>query len=95
MTKKNYQTPALRAVELHTEGLIAASDRVPVNPTPGIPATNKHEGPWSCEQWNEEDQDMFSNAVCQFMTPAGKNKDIIREGGVTHSLSFNINAVYA
>ena len=55
MTKKKYQTPALRAVALHTEGLIAASDRVPVSPTPGIPATNKHEGPWSCEQWNEED----------------------------------------
>jgi hypothetical protein len=55
MTKKKYQTPALRAVALHTEGLIAASDRVPVSPTPGVPATNKHEGPWNSTQWNEQD----------------------------------------
>lgn len=55
MTKKKYQTPALRAVALHTEGLIAASDRVPVSPMPGVPATNKHEGPWNSTQWNEQD----------------------------------------
>ena len=55
MAKKKYQTPALRAVALHTEGLIAASDRIPVSTKPGTPATNKYDGPWSSTQWNEQD----------------------------------------
>lgn len=54
MTKNNYQTPQLRVVELRNEGLIAASDRIPVGSTPATPATKKLESPWNCESWNTE-----------------------------------------
>lgn len=54
MTKKIYQTPQLRIVALHTEGLIAASDRIPVGSTPATPATKELESPWNCENWDTE-----------------------------------------
>ncbi len=52
MTKNNYQTPQLRVVELRNEGIIAASDRIPVGNNPSTPATKKYESSWSSENWS-------------------------------------------
>ena len=54
MTKNNYQKPQLRVVELRIEGLIAASDRIPVGSTPATPATKELASPWNCENWDTE-----------------------------------------
>lgn len=51
MKKSIYQAPHLRIVEMNIEGIIASSDRIPINPNPSTPATNKYESPWSSKQW--------------------------------------------
>ncbi len=54
MKKQTYKSPQLRVVEMNVEGLIATSDRIPMDPNPGTPATNKYEGAWSCSQWEKD-----------------------------------------
>ena len=52
MAKNNYQKPQLRVVELCVEGLVAASDRIPVSNNPSTPATKKYESSWGSENWS-------------------------------------------
>ncbi|MBQ2123959.1 MAG: hypothetical protein II200_08235 [Bacteroidaceae bacterium] len=50
---KNYESPAVRVIELHTEGMLAASsDYIPVNPNkPGTSATKEMDKGWNSAAW--------------------------------------------
>ena len=50
---KNYESPAVRVIELHTEGMLAASsDKVGVDQNnPGIPATKEMDKGWNSSAW--------------------------------------------
>lgn len=56
MKNNKYDAPQLLIVEIDNEGLIASSNRIPLNPTPSTPATNKHEGPWNSKQWETTEE---------------------------------------
>lgn len=55
MTKKIYQAPTLHVVEVCSEGMIATSDRIPVNPTPSAPATQEKEYEWDGDFWGKDE----------------------------------------
>lgn len=51
--KKTYIQPTIKTLEIISEGMIAGSDRVPVDPNPGDPATNKKDRSWGKDIWTE------------------------------------------
>lgn len=51
MKKKTYVTPNICIFQVNFEGVCATSNRIPIDPTPSTPATNKYESPWSSKQW--------------------------------------------
>jgi hypothetical protein len=52
---KNYESPAVRVIELHTEGMIAASNNsefIPMDPNkPGTAATQEIHRGWHSLAW--------------------------------------------
>lgn len=57
MKKNTYIAPQLRIVEMNIQGIIASSDRIPVDPTPSTPATNKFDSPWNSKQWEASSEE--------------------------------------
>lgn len=51
MKKKTYVAPNICIFQVNFEGVCATSNRIPIDPTPSTPATNKYESPWSSKQW--------------------------------------------
>jgi hypothetical protein len=53
--KKTYIHPKITIVTLEVESLLAGSDRIPIDPNAGIPATNKRNDPWNYSNWSESE----------------------------------------
>lgn len=53
MKKCDYYAPQISVVKVELEGMIASSDRIPISPTPSVPASNKYNNYWNSNQWKE------------------------------------------